>query len=658
LNAPETLEAFYAIAELCNERNITTLLNASPHRFAPIILLTPDESTKLTLPGFGESLIVKPEVARNHFRPENEAAFCPVCLINDQYHRLTWSLLAQTACITHNCLLVDRCQQCHANLRIEDIVASQCPRCKFDLRNSLARAVNSDQIGLIAQSILLSWFDNTVKPLGNYGMPDAIPAVLYQLFYGLRSSVHLRTRWEFLHQLPDSNVSFRRNKFRSKQDNSVELQYRHNVTALKALLDWPAGFYEFAEHYRDKKKKRDIAIGLGNLYWSWIENRWNLPQFQFVQEAYDELLVRYNEVLLPNIHKARRLQKNPELARRFNYISSSYAADILGVSYQTVDRYVEKGDITCINKKNRDPYIGYIVLQNDVYKLRDIWQDTLSLSEACQCIGASKHHIIELIKGGCLIAPRGKTTDGHAIWMISKSSLETLHRQIRESVIFFDGDKRNMIPFTTLLQRLAGWNTDAAGLVKKLTSGEIKGYRIAGDAERLDNIYFPKYAVREIKTMIIRENGWIAANKFANQAGVKSSTVKAWIASGLITPIATVGNVTFLSQQEANAFKNKYADTKSAAKILKVGIQTVQKWTRIGRLNPISGKDLNGCHDYLFLREDIMRYRSESRISVPEMAIRLGKSKSTVYEWIKKGKLTPTSGPGIDGAKHYLFLLP
>jgi len=40
------------------------------------------------------------------------------------------------------------------------------------------------------------------------------------------------------------------------------------------------------------------------------------------------------------------------------------------------------------------------------------------------------------------------------------------------------------------------------------------------------------------------------------------------------------------------------------------------------------------------------------------MTKRLGVSRSPIYEWIRQGEVTPISGLGVDGSKHYLFEVP
>jgi predicted site-specific integrase-resolvase len=57
----------------------------------------------------------------------------------------------------------------------------------------------------------------------------------------------------------------------------------------------------------------------------------------------------------------------------------------------------------------------------------------------------------------------------------------------------------------------------------------------------------------------------------------------------------------------------------------------------------------------LFRRDDVERLSASNTVSALEMARHLGIKYQTLFAWIKKGKLHPISGPGVDGQKSYRF---
>lgn len=75
--------------------------------------------------------------------------YCPHCLNSDEipYFRKTWRLAIKTMCLTHNCMLLDRCPKCDAAVSFHRIDIRQpegaefqplsiCHSCGFDLRTA------------------------------------------------------------------------------------------------------------------------------------------------------------------------------------------------------------------------------------------------------------------------------------------------------------------------------------------------------------------------------------------------------------------------------------------------------------------------------------------------------------------------------------------
>jgi excisionase family DNA binding protein len=174
----------------------------------------------------------------------------------------------------------------------------------------------------------------------------------------------------------------------------------------------------------------------------------------------------------------------------------------------------------------------------------------------------------------------------------------------------------------------------------------------------LSTLFFLSKEIESLAEVARRERGWFRIESVGKRFGVKSTVVKKWIQSGLLKPTATVMRTAYFDQNAIKAFADEYIFTEEAAKILEVRKLTVQKWARTGRLKPVTSTGINTCHRYLFRRTDVEQFRAQNRLTAPQMARRLGISRSQVVQWIKRGKIKPNSGPGIDGSKHYLFLVP
>jgi excisionase family DNA binding protein len=149
----------------------------------------------------------------------------------------------------------------------------------------------------------------------------------------------------------------------------------------------------------------------------------------------------------------------------------------------------------------------------------------------------------------------------------------------------------------------------------------------------------------------------IARAQAARVLNVKGRTVSKWAERGLLVPVETKGTIVYFDRDAVEEFRRDHVFGPEAASILGVGELVVQKWARSGRLYPVSGPCVDGLHRYLFRLQDVEGLRPEHRVTAPEMAKQLGVSRRQIYTWIEKGRISPVSGPGVDGAKHYLFVL-
>ena len=77
-----------------------------------------------------------------------------------------------------------------------------------------------------------------------------------------------------------------------------------------------------------------------------------------------------------------------------------------------------------------------------------------------------------------------------------------------------------------------------------------------------------------------------------------------------------------------------------AGEILGVTRLTVQSWARSGRLQPVTGPEIDGSHAYRFEKATLVQWRHERLIFGEAMAL-LGVSKATLDRWANQGKLAP-----------------
>ncbi len=65
----------------------------------------------------------------------NHSKFCPLCLREQYYHRIFWSLYPISVCINHNSYLYTKCSVCGKNVTCKEIIFGKCD-CGFSLIES------------------------------------------------------------------------------------------------------------------------------------------------------------------------------------------------------------------------------------------------------------------------------------------------------------------------------------------------------------------------------------------------------------------------------------------------------------------------------------------------------------------------------------------
>ncbi|MEO8391579.1 MAG: TniQ family protein [Chloroflexota bacterium] len=222
---------------------------ATLHRFAPT--LTPF-SHPITSIEFcdGVSRPVLEATKHHQFVAPHEARFCPLCLREQPFHRLDWSLNLILACRKHQCLLANCCPACGSALTIPSIVNTECQKCHASLLKTRVTSLRNDILGLYSQETLASWLAGELETESRdlLEIPDVSARAAYTFISGLVQAMRNRDIGEALHS-PD--IDWKAQNKRTFRPN-FELYYDYQVvtTALKAVANWPRSFYEFLDHYR------------------------------------------------------------------------------------------------------------------------------------------------------------------------------------------------------------------------------------------------------------------------------------------------------------------------------------------------------------------------------------------------------------------------
>lgn len=657
LTQPANTETYQVLQDLLGI-DADRLYQATSHRFAGIIISPLREKRYLTLPSGNKMQSLPPRNSRIVFYERN-AQFCPQCIQEEPYHRITWMLSPTIACIKHKCLLTKKCPNCHNKVDIRGIVESCCQKCKFNLAETETPRLASDKLGLLTQEIIQSWWQLTPSNIVNAGIPEQPTIALFHIVRDLcRVAKSMQHSWHYRHNLSSEDCLVEPHIWKSHK--KIVQRYCQYTTACKALLDWPHGFYKLLDAYR-LRDGRNVEIpyipdDLESVYKNCLEKNWRHPVFDFVQEAFNQYL-RSNYAHTDTLRRVRRFREDPELQASFSYIAVSAAAKLLGISASKMTRLAKIHQLVGYKVPEIAlpvPRRNLLIKRDDVLALRNRWQEAVSLEDAANLIGASRSGALSILRHGLLEQIRGPGVDGGGTWWVSYASIQDFINKLKQ--VASQKPKGKLIRINYAAQVLSVYKFSFAKIIDWVLRQKIKAYWEKED-EPLHRIKVSNADIQKLLTELREQQPWVTREKVAKERGVKIPTISRWVETGHLSPIKQTGRGMYFDPEDVDAFNSEYIGSRMAGRILCINILAVQKWARAGRLKPASGPDVDGAAHYLFRREDVIRLRPENRLSAPKMAERLGISRSQLGEWVRQGKIKPVSGPGVDDMKHYLFLL-
>lgn len=199
--------------------------------------------------------------------------FCPECLKSGEtpYFRKKWRLSFSTACIVHNCFLLDRCQKCRAPLTLYrnyyEYGFPICHKCGFDLRRAQTEPIDPGSYGLTAIRRLYEILDT-----GIFRYKDKY-VYSFLFFRVLRHFVKLTKFWGrtaglLEHEVMKKNIVItdEERNHNSIDDIPLKEQYLLFSGVVKMFEDYPESFLSFCN--LNRLRFTDLTRDVGRLpYW-------------------------------------------------------------------------------------------------------------------------------------------------------------------------------------------------------------------------------------------------------------------------------------------------------------------------------------------------------------------------------------------------------
>ena len=623
------------------------LYETSVHRFTHVLAPPDSEINTLELAGRHVVPLLPQGVIQKQIRSTSACQYCPVCVQQHPYHRLIWHLVAASVCLEHKCLLADKCYNCDRWIRLQDIVNACCSQCSMDLGNAPRVDISEDVVGFLSQQVIQGWLlDIPVSlPREDY-LPPHPPRVLFRLIDGLRFTAQrlAGSSWAHLHALPSHHdalaVSF-------KADSRLLTPYQSYcvyATAFRGIIDWPKGLYEFldAQHdqYNKAGRKGRIQDDFGSMYSHWFQREWQHAAFDFVQDAFNLYIAERYGVSLSILHSSR-FSRTPGLLSKFADVSINYAAELAGVTPATIQRLISAGQLKTTAKGS-----SFVKLA-DVLKLRDTWNSFVGLEETTQTLGVSEEVVLNMVDIG-LLSPEQSPSTGFLSWKFNEKGLCHLLATIKKHTVIYeelDGVSSPSLSLAGASRILAQVGLNAAKIIALIADSKLRAYRQPSSPFSCKDLLFSRRDIQDHVETMLAERGLISRKAVTKRLKIKDGTLAKWVKGDLLQPAVVYIKAQYFDLNVVEKFVIDHITSEEAAKLLNIGVLTVQKWARQGRLQAVSGPGIDDCHDYLFKKEDLLLWRS-GRLTFGEAVDMFGISAATLHRWVLEGKITPLDDMG------------
>lgn len=321
-------------------------------------------------------------------RKENVLSFCPLCVAESPYYRIPWMVDVCTACIDHNCLLINQCSECGSTLPMRSVIEAICHTCGTSFQNMQIVSLRKDTSGLIVQRMVYNWI---VAPFDvdslqfNVGLPTFFPEILYGVASNWRHTLrHCSQHWGYVQRwkvlIGDQWAGQPREmKFKpptQQRWNVPDMMNMHTsyTVALLALQDWPYNFYHF--------------LAEAPIEWEKFVN-FHHPDYAFVRRAFEQFVGAY---VLPGLELIGRSKEVPRLKTGTpKYIACTAAQQMLDVSSRVIQHLIAAKRL-----------FSQIVAQQvfvrvrEVEQLQQTWNQPLKASVAARWLGVSIDVVHEL----------------------------------------------------------------------------------------------------------------------------------------------------------------------------------------------------------------------------------------------------------------------
>ncbi len=532
-----------------------------------------------------------------------KAKVCPCCLAEKPYCRKIWNLIPLTVCPIHHCLLLDVCPQCDRNIRWNRNSVNECKYCQLDwcsIQPEILQLPDTIPSHLLFAACGLEKLGKAELQLIGEQHPI--------LNLELENLVSLLTF--IAGQLVD--IGDTTGKFIVTTRSNQEL---HNLllSAWDYLKDFPQSFERFLEWRKDKSShpSRDTGISkdFGNFYRRLYKN---FPRhtFGFLHTAFENYLATQWDGGYLNT-KLGRIQMPNDIERKF--LSGAETARLLKMTEAWVLRSVQcgmlKGRLRKMGKRT-----SVLVERKSAELYQQNLANTISIKAVAKILGVGRKAVVDLIEHSCLRTFRGRTADGYLRWLIHRDApVELLNRidaLLKETT---DIEQIDECSFQLAIRRLTASGCSIGRFVSAILDRTILPvYKIQGTG--LKQYCFNTQDIEQLLEEYYKKDEQVLnVSDIAILLEVKQEVAAFWIDRGFISAEIKPGKHKHrkVLKSSIEEFCLRYVTAVELSCQIDTSPKKVICLLSDRNIFPVTGKEIDGGRQYLFLRREVTAVLNE-----------------------------------------------
>ena len=531
----------------------------------------------------------------------NKPKICPDCLKTKKYIPALWDLTFYPYCHEHNCMLINTCPDCGAQITWDRASMYKC-KCGVDYREIDAPPIHSG--AKLSNYIAARIYD---QPLSEEF--SALP--LNEL--NLNDCFRLLTL--FASQLNHQQKSYETEGKTLYSTISTIKVHRLLEDSFDICFDWPNNFHSFLKTLTPKMIKKHITYGklkvFGTFYSTVSDTLFKEEAFSFLKNEFHNYLNSTSEEvcnIIPLQSSGNEFEKK--------YLTLTEAAKELQTREKNVKKlFINeqlKGVITNTGKRSICK-----IKASSVDEYKEAAKDLLTRKEVAALIGISVKDVSTLHHHQLLSPKHGPGIDDNSTYIFSKDKVISFISEITKRVQVVEKTNYDLIPFKSarlMFYTLKPFNI--ANILQEIFTEKITPYlpeNKNSNIIKLSDLLFSKTEISSFISNYLSElkgSSYLTPAEIASELIISKTSARFLINKGFIKKSTdqTITGGFLIPKTAFDDYKSNFVLLQQLASKFNMTQHQIRRKLSNKGVFPISGTDIDGGYTNLYMKKDINKY--------------------------------------------------